>query len=244
MKLSTWISTGTSIVLIVSGSLIWTSRLDYSPDPIVERRLSSRLMTVDSSRAVDLSDACRKIETTEGWILFVLNANLVSDTTSRTYFETDVEPLGMFVESEPGLMRVGLGLGPGPESDLQIPIRVVRRDQTETIVIAVTRDETRVVANAVDKSAAWPGYLADEWLCTRVQVGSDTRELSQGFRCERCNARLRYAVGSGIGELNDVLDEVSNVKDFNRKRWIGTTMTLVGFALLLLPKARKIVRLR
>jgi hypothetical protein len=177
-------------------------------------------------------------------VLFVLNADLISDTRVRSYFETDEEPLGLFVESEPGLLRLGLGLGPGPESDLQIPIRVIRRDHTETVIIAVTRDETRVVANALDERAAWPGYLADEWLCKRVQVGSDARELSQGFKCERCNARLRYAVGSGIGELNDALDEISNIEEFNRKRWIGTSVTLIGFVLLLFLKTPKISSFR
>jgi len=215
-------------IMVVAGCVVWMSRLAYEPSPIISDRLSGRLLEVNPAAVTDLTKACRQVENAQGWVVFVLEANLVSDASLRTYFETDLEPLGLFVESEPGFLRLGLGLGPGPESDLQVPIRVIRRDQRETIVIAVSRDETRVIANALDKRASWPGILADEWLCRQVQIGSDSRELSQGYKCEGCDVQLAYAVGDNLRELNDLLDDLSNVEDFNRRRWLGTSMTLVG----------------
>lgn len=218
--------------MVLAGCVVWASRLAYEPNPIISNRLSGRLIEIDPAIVTDLTQACRQVESTQGWVLFVLEANLVSDASLRTYFETDKEPLGLFVESEPGFLRLGLGLGPGPESDLQVPIRTIRRDHRETIVIAVSHDETRVIANTIDRRAKWPGILADEWLCKQLQIGSDTRELSQGYKCESCDVQLQYVVGDSLRELDDLLNDLSNVDDFNRRRWLGTLLTLVGLLLL------------
>jgi len=226
-RTSLLLSIGAS-VMVVAGCVVWMSRLAYEPSPIISDRLSGRQINIDPAIVSDLTQACRQVESAQGWVLFVLQANLVSDASIRTYFQTDIEPLGLFVESEPGLLRLGLGLGPGPESDLQVPIRVIRRDQRETIFIAVSKDETRVIANALDIRASWPGILADEWLCKQVQIGSNTRELSHGYNCEGCDVQLTYAVGDNLRELDDLLNDLSNVGDFNRRRWLGTSMTLVG----------------
>lgn len=241
MKFRSYLFAVCASILVVAGSVVWTTRLAYEPNPIISDRLSGRLLEVNPTIVTDLTQACRQVESPQGWVVFVLEAGLVSDVSPRTYFETDVEPLGLFVESEPGLLRLGLGLGPGPESDLQVPIRVIRRDRRETIVIAVSRDETRVIANALDKRASWPGILADEWLCKQVQIGSDTRELSHGYRCEQCDVQLAYAVGDNLRELDDLLNDLSNVDDFNRRRWLGSTLTLVGM-LSLLRMGQRLIR--
>jgi len=217
--------------LVVFGSWVWASRLDFAPKDIITSRFGNRLVDIDSDVTTDLNKVCRGVENPDGWILFMLETNLISDAQFRTYFETDKEPLGLFVESEPELLRLGLGLGPGPQSDLQIPIRVIRKNVREVFIIAVSRDETRVLANAIDRTANWPGYLADEWLCTQTQVGSDTRELSQGFRCSGCDTKVQYVVGSRPDELATVLAQLSNYQNFRLRRVSGTILSLLGLAL-------------
>jgi len=222
------------LLLAVLGSVIWTSRLDYSPEPQLRERLADRLTEVDPDSFSDLSAQCGEAKNNNGWILFVLNAQLVSDATFRTYFETAEYRVGLWVEYDPGLLRLGLGLGPATAaSNIEIPIRWVRSDQRETIMIGVTRNQTRVVANAIDKDAPWPGDLAEIWRCDAVQIGTDTRVLSEGYECSGCNVGLRYATGSDTAELTNLLDSLSNVRSFNTKRIVGSALTLAGALIVL-----------
>jgi len=221
------------LLLAVLGSVIWISRLDYSPETQLRDRLTDRLTTVDPDSLTDLTAQCGEATNNKGWILFVVDAELVNDAEFRTYFETAEERVGLWIEYDPGLLRLGLGLGlENIASNIDIPIRWVRRDQRETIVIGVTRDQTRVIANAIDKAKLWPGELADVWRCDAVQIGSDTRELSEGRGCAGCNVILRYATGADQEELTELLDSLSNVRSFNTRRIGGSVLTIAGVLLV------------
>ena len=233
-NIRTAVTAALGLLLAVLGSVIWTSRLDYSPEPQLRERLADRLTEVDPDSFTDLTPQCGEATNNNGWILFVLDAQLVSDVTLRTYFETAEERVGLWVEYDLGLLRLGLGLGlESAASNIDIPIRWVRSDQRETIMIGVTREQTRVVANAIDKDALWPGDFADIWRCDAVQIGTDTRELSEGYECAGCNVSLRYATGSDTAELTNLLDSLSNVRSFNTKRIVGSALTLAGVLLVL-----------
>lgn len=117
--------------LIVVGSTVWRDRLEYSPELVLRQRLGNQLKEVSSEGFHNLSDACDVFNDRENWILFVLEANQLNDSTMRTYFETaDQERIGLWVELEPPLLRLGMGLGlENPESSTQLPIRVVRKSE-------------------------------------------------------------------------------------------------------------------
>jgi hypothetical protein len=218
----------------IAGSFIWNSRFEYAPEVLLQQRLGSRLQEVLVGQPTDLSEECNVASEQGGWILFVMDANLLADDKVRTYFETAVEPGGLFVEYDPGLLRLGLGLGPGGvESNLELPIRLVRNNEKATIMIGVSRDETRVLTNAVDRKIAWPGDFYREWRCDPVQIADDTRESTHGYRCEGCNTRLRYVTGDDPVTLSTLLDELSNVNNFNVRRFLGTGLTLAGVAVVL-----------
>jgi hypothetical protein len=219
-------------VLVVAGSAIWSSRLSYGPEQQLQELLSDRLVDIPSDATTDLTAACSIAALKKGWILFVLDSTFVGDDQPRTFFETGLEPLGLFVEYDSGIVRLGLGLGPGPVSDTQVPVRLVRNERRETVFIGVTENLTRVVANARDGDVAWPGYLADEWQCNSVQIPDDSKQSTHGYTCKACDSRLRYATGTDVKELERILDSLSNVGQFNLRRWTGTSLTLLGIALL------------
>lgn len=220
--------------LAILGAWIWSARLDYSPEQILQQQLAERLVEVSPEQVNDLSDVCSQVAENDNWVLFVMKANLISDTKFRTLFETAEERVGLWIEYDPGLLRLGLGLGlESNDSNTEIPIRWVRRDETATVVIGVSRNATRLVTNAIDKTKAWPGDLAAGWRCNAVQVGNESRELSEGNTCAGCNVQLRYASGSDMVELTALLDSLSNVQSFNTKRITGSALTLAGALLVI-----------
>jgi hypothetical protein len=201
--------------------------------------MNDRLMEISASETLDLSEACQVAAEEGGWVLFVLNASIVNDVQIRTFFETAPEPLGLFVEYEPGLLRLGLGMGPGNlneagelVSNIETPIRRVHRAEDVQVFIGITKDVTRVVTNTRDTEIAWPGYLADEWRCNAVQTANDTRRSTHGYTCNSCDVQLRYATGQVPSELKELLDSLSNVQDFNYRRMTGTALSLIGIGLL------------
>lgn len=239
MRVRKWTLSFVGAALVVAGSFLWTSRFDYHPQAILDARLTDRLIEIDSQTTTDLSKACDYTKTYPGWILFVMDANLVSDSEIRTYFETAEEPEGLWVEYDNGLLRLGMGLGPqSVESNTELPIRWVRRDEAITVAIGISLDDTRVVANAVDEMSQWPGAYYPEWSCKTVRVGGADRRLSEGYRCPGCNVRLRYATGSDIAELSRLLDDLSNVQEFNLRRWLGSALSLIGLVLLIRSQFR------
>ena len=223
------------LFLLLGGSLLWRSRYSYSPEAVLNQKLGTRLAEIPSKATLDLSDACRTATEENGWILFVLNTSITNDRAIRTFFETSEEPLGLYVEYEPGLFRLGLGMGPGnvneageSVSNIELPIRRVHRSENAQVFIGVTKDLTRVVTNTRDARIEWPGYLADEWKCNAVRIADDSRKSTHGYTCEGCNVRLQYAAGGDKAELTEVLDSLSNVGEFNIRRWLGTALTLLG----------------
>lgn len=228
----------TGVLIAAMGSMIWTSRLDYAPNPVFERYESAQLTEIEGGAVADITPACEEILTDGGWIIFVLTANLISDNAFRTYFETSTERVGLWVEYDSGLLRLGLGLGPDSDDpSTALPIRTVRQDEFATVTIAVTRNQTRVLTNAVDKQKSWPGDFAVGWKCDAVQIGSDVRELSEGNTCVGCNARLFYIAGTDQAELTQLLDSLSNVRSFNTRRILGSALTLMGVLIMLfIPK--------
>ena len=131
-------------LLLITGSMTWHSRFTYSPEANIQRALGTRLVEVSKSADTDLSDACRGVTEGNGWILFVLNASITNDKAIRTFFETSEEPLGLFVEYEPGVFRLGLGMGPGnvneageSVSNIELPIRRVHRSENAHVFIGV-----------------------------------------------------------------------------------------------------------
>lgn len=240
MKLRMLVLALTGAILLSAGSMVWRSRLAYSPEASIQRALGTRLVEVSKGADLDLTDACRVVNDDNGWILFVLNASITNDGKIRTFFETAEEPLGLYVEYEPGLFRLGLGMGPGnvneageSVSNIELPIRRVHRKEDAHVFIGVTRDITRVVTNTRDARIAWPGYLADEWKCNRVRVADDERVSTHEYTCKGCNVRLRYATGNDTEALSETLDSVSNISQFNTRRWLGTGLSSLGIVIIM-----------
>jgi hypothetical protein len=212
---------------------IWSTRLQFAPERALEQMLPNRLVEIDGSAVTNLSDSCVRLASSNSWILFVMNARFTSDATFRTFFETARESVGLWVEYDAGLVRLGLGLGPeSVEPSTSVPIRIVRRDESATVLIGVVRDQTRVITDGIDARASWPGPFAESWSCDSVQIGSDERELSEGNDCDLCDVRLRYATGANPEELQQLLNSVANVNSMNARRTLGTFLTLLGLLVL------------
>ena len=225
------------LLLVTAGSLIWRTRYTYSPEQYLEQRLRNLLLEVPAKATVDLSESCKEATERGGWIIFVLNTSITNDGQVRTFFETAEEPLGLYVEYEPAIFRLGLGMGPGNVnqdgeaiSSTQLPIRRVHRDENIQVFIGVTEDLTRLVTNTRDETIAWPGYLADEWKCNAVRIADDTRAGTEGNTCSGCNAQLRYATGRDLDEFDEILDAVSNIRQYNIRRLMGSALTFLGIA--------------
>jgi hypothetical protein len=221
------------LLLATVGSTTWISRLQFEPNKKLQDVTDLELRSVQETSVTDLSRACAFAESQDGWLLFILKAELIADNKFRTYFETAEEPVGLWVEYDDGLLRLAQGLGSdSPKSNTEIPIRVVRKNESAFVAIAVWRDGTRVITNAVDKRNNWPGSFTG-WSCDAVQIGGDSRELSQGHGCPGCAAQLSYATGQGIADLQVIMNELSNVSEFNLRRSVGSALTFVGILIVM-----------
>lgn len=225
------------VILAVVGSMLWNSRLTWSPESVLQKQFGDQLTLLDSDATTDLSKACNVFTDAAPWVLFVLDAQLANDNVFRTYFETSAdERQALWVEYDPPLLRVGLGLGlENPVSNTDVPVRVVRRDEAITVVIAVQEAGTRVVSNATNARSDWPGVGGGGWRCDALRVGSDSVELSAGNTCGECNVRLRYAFGDDQQQLDQLLDDLNNIGRFNLLRWLGTALTLLGAVSIVAP---------
>jgi hypothetical protein len=186
-----------------------------------------------------LSDACDVFNDRENWILFVLEANQLNDVAMRTYFETaDQERIGLWVELEPPLLRLGMGLGlENPESSTLLPIRVVRRSERFIATIAVTKRGTSVVVNDKRLHSDWPDIEGARWSCETLRVGGDRGSLSEGYSCSQCDVRLHYATGENYETLRRILDSITNVRRFESYRWIGNSLVLGGLIVIVTSEA-------
>jgi len=234
MRYTTTIVKALGVVLVVVGSQVWGSRLSFEPDTKIASRFDSQLKEVKADAVNDLTEECNRAKSASGWVVFVLYANLTNDNQFRTYFETAEERIGLWVEYDYGLLRLGLGLGPtNPESNTEVPIRIVRQNERATIVIAVSRNETRVITNNRDVRKNWPAESASSWSCERVQFADNDRDLSEGHECEQCDIRLLYTSGENLDDLSEFMESISNVQRFNLIRGIGSVLTAIGFLLML-----------
>lgn len=231
MKAWVWALRVVGVVLVVVGSVVWGARNEYAPESALQGQLAVPLVSVDASTVTDLTAACNAVNQDEGWILFVVRAQLVSDAQARRYLQTADEPFGLFVEYDPALLRLGLGLGP-EKWNTELPIRSVRRDESAVITIGVSRSQTRVVTNLADQQKVWPNGFAPQWRCDGVELGRANHTFASGATCQDCAVSLRYTTGTGITELNDLLSSLSNNRRHNTMRIAGTGLTLFGLAML------------
>jgi hypothetical protein len=238
MKLWVWALRVVGVVLVVVGSVIWGARNEYAPVTVLQRQLATPLVSVDSSTVTDLSAACNAVNQNEGWVLFVVSAQLVSDAQARRYLQTADEPFGLFIEYDPALLRLGLGLGP-EKWNTELPIRYVRRDEFAVITIGVSRSQTRVVTNLADQQTVWPNGFAPQWRCDGVELGRANHAFASGATCQDCAVSLRYTTGAGITKLNDLLDSLSDSHRHNTMRMAGTGLTLLGLAMLVFDLRRR-----
>jgi hypothetical protein len=234
LRVAPWAIRVVGVVLVVVGSVIWGARNEYSPENVLQRQLAAPLVPVDASTVTDLTAACNAVNQDEGWVLFVINAQLVSDAQARRYLQTADEPFGLFIEYDPPLLRLGLGLGP-EKWNTELPIRYVRRDESAVITIGVSRSQTRVVTNLADQKTVWPNGFAPQWRCDGVELGRANHTFASGATCQDCAVQLRYTTGAGITELNDLLDSLSNNRRHNTMRVAGTGLTLLGLAMIGAP---------
>lgn len=237
MKARVWTLKVVGVVLVVVGSVIWGTRNEFVTEDVFQRQLVAPLVTVDDVTLTDLTAACNTINRDQGWILFVLDAQLVSDAQARRYLQTADEPFGLFIEYDPPLLRLGLGLGP-EKWNTELPIRYVRRDEAAIIAIGVSRSQTRVVTNLTDQQTIWPDSFASQWQCDKIELGRANHTYASGADCQACQVRLRYTTGGGITALNDLLDSLTNRRSHNTRRMVGTGLTLIGLAMLALDWRR------
>jgi len=221
-------------MLLVAGSQVWSSRLSFASESEIFEQLGGAIIEVDEGSVSNLAHVCNVAKTSSGWMIFVLFANLRNDDRFRTFFETAEERIGLWVEQDYGLLRLGLGLGTvSSESNTDLPIRIVRQNEKASVLIGITSNQVRVVTNNLDTQVRWPAEGFSEWSCERVQFADDIRELSEGHDCKGCNIRLFYASGNNLDELQESLDRFSNVQRFNVARITGTILITLGSLLML-----------
>ncbi len=230
-----------ALFLIVGGSSLWRTRSNFNELSHVKRDLTLMPLRIASTGVSDLSAICQMAQNPDGWVVFAASLNLKSDDIPRRYLQTAEDPFGLFIEYDPadsGLLRLGLGLGPERwNSDL--PIRTVHEDTRETIIVAVSRDETRLITNVVDRSVQWPGDFVDDWRCDQVSLGSPDMERDTVLYCESCRSKLYFASGVGLAKMNAVLDRTVNIPRFHVTSTAGSVMVLAGFALMTYATRRR-----
>lgn len=222
------------LLLAVIGSVYWMNEPEFSPNKILENRLKKQVSIIDSNVPLDMSAACDVFNDNESWILFIVEANQIADSQFRTYFETTRdERMGLWLEYEPPLLRLGMGLGmDNPESSIHLPVRTVRRPDRITALIAVTRWKTRLLVNGRDQSSNWPNINGTKWRCDDVRLGTEWSILSEGYGCSGCNVQLRYVAGNGFKQLDSALDAVSNSRSMRVRKYVGSMLVLVGLGFI------------
>ena len=187
LRVAPWAIRVVGVVAVVVGSAIWGARNEYSPETLLQRQLATTLVPVDTSTVTDLTATCNAVNQDEGWVLFVVSAQLVSDAQARRYLQTADEPFGLFIEYDPALLRLGLGLGP-EKWNTELPIRYVRRDEFAVITMGVSRSQTRVVTNLGDQQTVWPNGFAPQWRCDGVELGRANHTFASGATCQNLRA--------------------------------------------------------
>jgi len=223
-----------SLLLVIVGSAIWQSRLASLTVDEVKAGLPVAVVRIDDDTPTDLSAVCSQLLPDSGWIIFIVDVSLVSDDKFRGYFETSPKSQGVFLEYDPGEranFRIGLGIG----DDVQLSrIRTVRYEESAVILIGLRQNEARVIMNAVDYRFHVPRSPQAGFRCDAVRVG-----LADGVDCGNCDISVHYATGSNWQQYESVMNQVSNVANFNTRRLLGTALTIIGFVLLMTPMRLK-----
>lgn len=228
------IERGVGALLIIVGSVIWTDRLSFDGSAAIEASgLSGELVLIDRPD-MDLSNECEAARSGAGWLMLVVNTELIADDTFRGYFETAPKSAGLFMEYDPGedgILRLGMATTTDP---IFVRLRTVRRDESAVFALLIRRDDVRIVSNAVDRTVSLPVDLEPAWLCSAVRV-----ESSDGVGCPECSMELRYATGVDPRDAHRYLDALSNLREFNVKRWFGSGLSMLGVTCLtLIPLTR------
>lgn len=217
---------------IVGGSVLWKSRLEYSPEGALQGNGHLEIASIDSKSTSSLEGACNIGARKGGWILFFISASLLSDNVARGVFETAINEQGLFLDYNPedsALLRAGLTSSGVTKF---VPVRTVRRDEDIFIAIGVRYMGIRVVTNAVDRVFQWPDFRIQQLRCDAVTPG-----LSDEIACERCEVEVRYVIGSGESEFNEIMNSLSNRRRYEAKRWSGSLVIVVSLVFsLILPK--------
>ncbi len=218
------------IALILVGSGVWGSRLDYSVEERLQPLLPTPFISVDAAVTSDLSAACDSVKSNGGWIIFLIWLSLTSDETPRTFLQTAPEPYGLFVEYDPGeegLLRLGLGLGP-EKWNTALPLRHIRRNERLQLAIGVTSNETRVMGNLIDERINCPAQFLANWRCDAFTAARADKPTPAGINCNACTTSISYATGASGGQYEALMNSLRSNVAYNFRRIIGTVLILCG----------------
>jgi len=221
------------IGLTVAGSLLWVTRSSFVSSAAIERRFGSEIKKIPEGTTANLNKECKELTHGNGWLLFLLDTHLTFDDQSRSYFETSDSPNGLRLESTPG----SLVLRREAESSdittaIELHVRTIRRDEKLRVIVGLSSGGVRIVTNSVDKQLKFNSAVVPEYECNAVRVVEAEDDPSARLSCEGCNSSLKYVFGTDSQRLAGFLDEVSNVKSFNLRRWAGSGAFLSGLLLL------------
>lgn len=217
---------GVAIPIVIAGSLMWNTRSEYS---IVGTNSEIDALAIRNLRVLsdgDQLEGCERLMEGGGSILFVVETNIFADDTFRGVFETAPNSRGMFVEYDPAdskhsmVLRLGI---PSTSDVLLMPLRVVRKSEKLLMVIGMDNEGLRVVSNTIDHRTTFQPDFVPSPICDAVQIGS-----ADAAKCAGCSVSVRYAHDLESGELDTVLDSISNRAIFDFKRLAGTVLVLVG----------------
>lgn len=213
------------VVSLALGLGVWSSRLDFSVDTS-----ATDVIKLTQLKSRDSISDCKLLESDSGWLLFIVEAYIAPVMIYQGLFETAEESKGLFVEYDPTdrvngtMLRLGLA---GKNKTLLFPIRVVRRPETVSAVIAVRSTSVRLVSSAIDQKILFPVDFDLQLNCENVWVGG-----ADEVRCQNCDVTVRYASGDDPLVISRYLDDLSNVDAYNFKRVSGSFLTILGAAVL------------
>lgn len=237
MRLATVLKLVFAAFVFGLGGLIWSTRLDYSPETRlnqVEMDSSLKFAPIDTmSHLVD----CKQLQQNDGWVLLVVTTKLEADGTFRGYFETAPESRGIFAEydaEDHQVFRIGIA---GKGGVFLAPIRTTRRNETIFVAIGIQKNQIRIVSNGSDRVISFPTEFQPDPNCQNIKVGT-----ANGEGCGDCGVAVRYSAGFGDVILQQALNELSNSSSFNVRRLLGTTLTILSLLIAWLPVERLTLR--
>lgn len=230
MKVSKEVIRLTAVVLLaVVGSGVWYSRLANESDRQLRQLDAKGLQSVASDLPIDLSSVCDARKSAGGWIVFVLSLQLLSDTNFRRYFETDSGDRGIFIEYD-GREAANLRLGYATQSKVNlVRLRTVRKDESALLTVGVSADEIRWVVNGSANQVS----LVERQKGNGLDLSCDfvTNLGDRSGQCGNCQSQFGYVAGSGKMSFEDLFRQLSTTREYQFRRWIGISMTLVGIVL-------------